>query len=65
MNPAHASPTLRWSDKLAIAHHEMWVAALIVSDVLEQRAGTEADFSRLAEAAMRLRALMEFRNGFG
>jgi hypothetical protein len=53
---------MRWCDQLAIAHHEIFVIALLVADILDQRAAKEADFSRLALALMRLRALLEYRN---
>lgn len=62
MNTAPTLPSMRWCDQLAIAHHEIFVIALLVADILDQRAAKEADFSRLALALMRLRALLEYRN---
>jgi hypothetical protein len=62
MNSAGSSPVLRWADQLAIAHNEMMVVAMIISDLLDERRCGEAEFSRLALAGMRLRALMEYRN---
>jgi len=63
VNTASTSPSLRWQDRLAIARHEMTVVALIIADILDKRAAEEIDFSRLALALMRLRALMEHDRG--
>ncbi|MBX5461804.1 MAG: hypothetical protein IRZ28_12035 [Steroidobacteraceae bacterium] len=50
--PSHSRIPAR--DLLAIVDHEIAVACLILTDVLEQRAVSEAQWQRLAQAAARI-----------
>jgi hypothetical protein len=52
LQPTHSQVPAR--DRLEIIDHEVTVAALIVADVLKDRAADEAQWKRLAEACVRI-----------
>ena len=52
-------PSIPWSDRLRIFRHELTCAAIVVSDFLESRSPTEADWDRIALALRRLLAIQE------
>jgi len=54
-----AGETIRWRDRIAIAHHELLCVCVVICDVLDRRTAAEPDWGRLTLALHRLRALME------
>lgn len=50
---------LRWRDRVLIAQHELLVIAILLAELLDRRAPTEQDWSRVTLSLHRLRALTE------
>jgi len=48
-----------FADKLRIVQYELMCCLIVVSDLLERRAGHEPDWDRLALALRRIRAVQE------
>jgi hypothetical protein len=54
-----AARLVSFADKVRIVQHELMCCLIVVSDLLERRAGQEPDWDRLALAMRRVRAVQE------
>lgn len=54
-----AARSVSWADKLRIVQHELMCCCVVLSDLLERRAGDEPDWDRLVLAQRRLHAVQE------
>lgn len=56
---ARSESGLSYSQRLAIFERELTVVAILLADMLDKRAATEAEWQRVTTALHRIRALQE------